>query len=564
MFDFLKELFEPNAQPTAVHSIIVVAVAVAGGVLLGRIKIAGASIGAAGVLFVGLLLGHLGYTLHTESMMLIRDFGLILFVYAVGLQVGPSFFSSLKKEGLVMNCIAVGGALTAFLIAFILLKNTNTPPEHMAGIMTGAVTNTPSLGAAKAVLKEVAATHPDITYGDPANGYAIAYPIGAVGEIILILLFMRIFKVNVKKEQEDFEKKRATEYPHPSSMKCRVINAEVFGKSLVDVLGADLMEHVVVTRHKCSGTTKVSTPSASTILKERDVLMLVGLPKDLETAVDLLGRPSTDSFVTRDEEIETRDITVTRHSNSQKTLAQLNFDAKYGVKATRIFRAGLELIATPGFVIHIGDTVRMVGPKSQLKEVAAQLGNSPKRLAEPELATIFVGIILGVVLGSIPIAIPGLPVPVKLGIAAGPLLIAIFISRYGGVGHLHSYMNQSAAWFMRDFGICLFFAAVGISAGKTLYPSFVANNGWMWLLYGMAITMIPVILMILLARLVFKINFLQIAGMVGGTYTSPPTLAFCNSYFKGDVPAQAYATVYPMVTITRILIAQLFILLFVK
>lgn len=463
-----------------------------------------------------------------------------------------------------MNAIAVGGVAMSFIVAWLIMRSTGTAAENMAGIMTGAVTNTPSLGAAKSVLKEVAATHPGATYSDPANGYAIAYPFGAIGEIILIILFQRIFRINIKKEQDSFEAKRKMEYPHPDNAKCRVTNPAAFGKTMVQVLGTEGMANIVVTRLKCSGTTKVLTPSAGTILKERDVLMMVGLPADLEKAITQLGRISTDTFITSDEEVETRDITVTKSKVSQKSLGQLNFDAQYGVKATRIFRAGLELVATPDFVVHMGDTIRMVGPKTQLKEAAAILGNSPKRLAEPELATIFLGIILGLVLGSIPVLIPGLPVPLKLGIAAGPLLVAIFISRYGGLARLHSYMNQSAAWFMRDFGICLFFAAVGINAGKTLYESFMANNGWMWLLYGLGITSIPVVFIALISRYVFKINFLQIAGIIGGTYTSPPTLAFCNGYFKGDIPAQAYATVYPLVTIARILAAQLFILLFVR
>jgi putative transport protein len=541
-----------------------VAAAIAGGVLLGRIKVARVSLGAAGVLFVGLALGHLQYSLHLETMHFIRDFGLILFVYAVGLQVGPSFFSSLKKEGLVLNSIALSAVALSFIIAWLIMRSSGTSAEHMAGIMTGAVTNTPSLGAAKSVLKEVAATQPGRNFGDPANGYAIAYPFGAIGEILLIILFQRLFRINLQKEQAAFEARRAQEYPHPASLKCRVTNPDAFGKTLVDVLGTELMKEVIVTRLKSSGTTKVLTPSAGTILHERDVLMLVGLPQELEKAIGRMGRSSSDTFITSDEEIETRDITVTRSKAAQQTLAQLNFDAQYGVKVTRIFRAGMELVANPEFVIHVGDTLRMVGPKMQLKEAETVLGNSRNRLSEPELATIFIGIILGLLLGSVPLAIPGLPVPVKLGIAAGPLLIAIFISRYGGLAHLHSYMNQSAAWFMRDFGICLFFAAVGISAGKTLYENFMTNNGWWWLLYGMAITATPVVFIALVARLVFKINFLQIAGMIGGTYTSPPTLAFCNGYFKGDVPAQAYATVYPLVTIARILAAQLFILLFIR
>lgn len=564
MFDFLKDLLMPNAEPNPVQSVIVIAMAIAGGVLLGRIKIAKVSIGAAGVLFAGILLGHFQYTLHAETMHFIRDFGLILFVYAVGLQVGPSFFGSLKKDGLVMNGIALGGVAISFLVAWIVMRSSHTAPETMAGIMTGAVTNTPSLGAAKSVLKEVAALEPGRSYSDPANGYAVAYPFGAIGEILLIILFLKIFRINLKKEQDVFEAKRKLDYPHPDSIKCRVTNPAAFGKTLVEVLGSEQLSAIIVTRLKCSGTVKVLTPSAGTILKERDVVMMVGLPQDLEAAVAKLGRLSTDTFITSDEEIETRDITVTRKQVIQKTLAQLNFDAQYGVKVTRVFRAGMELIASPQLVIHMGDTLRLVGPKTQLKESENLLGNSRHRLAEPELATIFLGIILGLVLGAIPLAIPGLPVPVKLGIAAGPLLVAIVISRYGGLATLHSYMNQSAAWFMRDFGIALFFAAVGINSGKTLYATFMQNNGWMWLLYGLAITAIPVICIALVARLVFKINFLQIAGIIGGTYTSPPTLAFCNGYFKGDVPAQAYATVYPLVTIARILAAQLFILLFVR
>ncbi len=564
MFEFIKELISPASQPNTVQSILLVAAAIAGGVLLGRIKIAKVSLGAAGVLFVGILFGHFYYTLNADTLNFIRDFGLILFVYAVGLQVGPSFFSSLRKEGLLMNAIAVSAVALSFLIAWLLMRSSNMAPENMAGIMTGAVTNTPSLGAAKSVLKEVGAANATATYNDPANGYAIAYPFGAIGEILLIILFQRLFRINLNKEQDRFEAKRKNDYPHPANMKVRVTNSYAFGRRMGELLKGNDLANVIVTRLKCSGTTKVSTPTADTILKERDVLMMVGLPEDLEKAKELLGRESSDTFITSDEEVETRDITVTRKEAAHKSLAQLNADARYGVKVTRIFRAGMELIATPDFLVHIGDTLRMVGPKSQLKEVENLLGNSRQRLAEPELATIFIGIILGLLLGSIPLVIPGIPIPVKLGIAAGPLLVAIFISRYGGLASLHSYMNQSAAWFMRDFGISLFFAAVGVSAGKTLYPTFVANNGWMWMLYGVCITAIPVIFILLIARLVFKINFLQIAGIVGGTYTSPPTLAFCNNFFKGDVPAQAYASVYPLVTICRILAAQLFVLLFVR
>jgi len=378
------------------------------------------------------------------------------------------------------------------------------------------------------------------------------------------VLFMRLFKVNLKNEQETFEAKRRLQYPHPANMKVRVTNSYAFGRRMGELLKGNDLPNVIVTRLKSSGTTKVTTPTSDTLLQERDVLMLVGLPADLEKARELLGRESSDNFIANDDIVETRDITVTKARVAQKTLAQLNAEAEHGVKVTRVFRGGMEMIATPDFVLHVGDTVRMVGQREGLKQMETLLGNARKRLAEPELATIFLGIILGLVIGSIPFFVPGLPVPVRLGIAAGPLLVAIFISRYGGLSRLHSYMNQSAAWFMRDFGITLFFAAVGIQAGKTLYQNFMENSGWWWLLYGFVITSVPVVLMVLVSRFVFGINFLQIAGIVGGTYTSPPTLSFCNNYFKGDVPAQAYATVYPLVTIARILAAQLFVLLFVR
>lgn len=560
MFDFLKTLLLPVAEPGAAQTVIAVGLATALGILLGKVKIARVSIGVAGVLFAGILLGHLGYRLNLETMDFLRDFGLILFVYAVGLQVGPSFFSSLKKEGLLFNALTAGAIILSVAITIIILKTTGTAPENMAGIMSGAVTNTPGLGAAKNALNEIAAANPGKTFDNPANGYAIAYPFGAIGEILMILMIQKLFRIDVKSEMESFESKRLLQYPHPSNMKVRITNPAIFGKKIEDIQVS--IGDLIVTRLKSSGSTTVTTPRNDTILHERDVLMLVGLPDQLNQAVSVLGRESTDTFVVSDEEVETRDVTVTNSKSTQKSLAQLNFEGAYNTKVTRIFRAGEEHIANPEFLLHFGDSVRMVGPKTSLQEAVKQLGNSTKKLQEPELATVFIGIVLGLVLGSIPIMIPGLPVPVKLGIAAGPLLVAIFISRYGGLATLHSYMNQSAILFMRDFGICLFFAAVGINSGKTLVSSFVENNGWMWMFYGICITAIPVLLLGLVAKMIFKMNFLQIAGIMGGTYTSPPTLTFCNSFFKSDIPAQAYATVYPLAIILRILAAQLFVLTF--
>jgi putative transport protein len=560
MLDFLKTLILPTETPTVPQTLIAVGLSITLGILIGKVKVARVSIGVAGVLFAGILFGHFGYRLHTEAMDLLRDFGLILFVYAVGLQVGPSFFSSLKKEGLLFNALSIGSIVLSVVITIIILKLSGTAPENMVGIMSGAVTNTPGLGAAKNSLAEIAAANPGKTFANPANGYAIAYPFGAIGEILVILLVRQFFKINVKKEEADFEAKRLKAFPHPSNKKIRLTNTHFIGKTVEEVENA--VGDIIITRLKYSGSHNVITPAPDTQLQERNVMMIVGLPDDLAKAITLLGRESTDSFILSEEDVSTRDVIVTNTAATHKSLAQLNFEADYDTRITRIFRAGAEYMATDDFVLHFGDTVRIVGPNSTLNNVEKRLGNSPKKLQEPELATIFIGIMLGLVLGSIPIAFPFLPVPLKLGIAAGPLIVAIFISRYGGIASLHSYMNQSAILFMRDFGICLFFAAVGINAGKTLVASFVSNNGWMWLLYGVCITAIPALLQAVAARLFFKINYLQIAGIVGGTYTSPPTLTFCNSFFKSDIPAQAYATVYPLSIILRILAAQLFVLSF--
>jgi putative transport protein len=563
MLDWLFDLLKPvvEAKVTPAQSIIEVFIVMALGIAIGKVKIFKVSLGISGVMFSGILMGHLGYHLHMETLEWLRDAGLILFVYAVGMQVGPSFFSSFKKDGIIFNSLAVGTVLMGGITTIVLLKVTPNTIDNLVGIMSGAVTNTPGLGAAKAALSDVS-KHSATVFNDPANGYALSYPFGVLGAILMMLIAKAIFRININDETKLFEQSILLKYPSPEMKKCRVIHSRFIGNTISDLVKAVAGEGIIVSRLKHSGSTVVMAPTADTIIQERDVLMLVGLPKDVETATGLLGRESTDSFIESQENMITKSLLVSKNTAVQRSLAQLNLEGNFDVRVTRVFRSGMELLAKPSLVLHFGDRIRVVGNPGALDNVAKVVGNSEKRLQEPELFSIFLGIILGIIVGSIPLLIPGLSAPVKLGMAAGPLLVALIISRYGGLGTIHSFLNQSAMLFMKDFGICLFFATVGIKAGGTFYETFLKYNGWSWIGYGAIITVFPLLLMVIVGRIFFKINYLQLVGLMAGTYTDPAALAFSSSYFKSDIPNQAYATVYPMVTISRILLAQLLVLFF--
>jgi putative transport protein len=559
--DWLQKLLLPSEDPGIAASLVLVFFVMAMGILLGKLRIGKISLGIAGVLFAGILIGHLGYRLDEHIMDFIRDVGLILFVYAVGMQVGPSFFSSFKKDGLLYNGLAAGTVLLGGLVTILLWKFTGNGMDNLVGIMSGAVTNTPGLGAAKAALKDIAIKNPGQVFTDPANAYAITYPFGVLGLIALMVVGRVFFRVNLKKEMASFEEGLRSQYPNPVSVKCRVTKPDYVGKTIDEFL-EDTGETVVVSRLKHSGSTIVESPVGSTVLKERDVLMLVGLPEDLQKAVEMIGHVSTDRFIESDALTKARTLLVTKSGAAHKSIAQLDLDDQYGVQITRVYRAGLELLARPSLVLHYGDRIRVVGTEQCLDRVTKLVGNSEKKLQEPQLLSIFIGIVLGVLLGSVPIVLPGLSAPVKLGMAAGPLLVALLVSRYGGISTIHSFLNQSAILFMKDFGICLFFAAVGIHAGESFYDTFVKYNGWTWIGYGVLITTVPLMLMLAVARWIFRINYMPLLGLMSGTYTDPAALAFSTSYFKTDLATQAYATVYPLVTILRILVAQLLVLYF--
>ncbi|MDO4225008.1 MAG: putative transporter [Bergeyella zoohelcum] len=562
MFEWLTSLLSPTETPSVIQSLITIMMAIGSGIFIGRLKIANISLGISAVMFTGLLLGHLGYRINEEILHFIRDFGLILFVYAVGIQVGPSFFSSFKSEGLRFNLLAVGCVLTGGLITVLLFKITGLNIENLVGIMSGSVTNTPGLGAAKSTLEEIKSQFPDRVFDDPAIGYAITYPIGVLGIIIVIIASKIILKIHPEKEMRLFRlAKIKTELPIVAK-KIRITNPDAVGKTLQEIIN-DFGKNIVISRLKHSGTEAVESPSMDTQIKMRDVLMIVGIEKELNEFTDKWGRTSSDNFIDAAGEVMAKNFFVTKESAMHKKLTQLDLYNKYDLRVTRVFRAGREMLARPSLELFYGDKVKIVGTEEALKKAEQIIGNSEKKLMEPDFLSLFGGLLIGIIIGSIPILIPSLPVPIKLGFAAGPLITALFVSRYGGISFIHSYINNGAIYFMKDLGICLFFAAVGIHAGEAFYSNFIKYNGWVWLLYGSAITFIPLILMVIIGRWLMKINFLQLAGIMSGSYTDPAALSFSTSYLESDVPLQSYAQVYPLVTIFRIFVAQILILLLV-
>lgn len=564
MFEWFRILFSPTDEPEMTQSLIVLFMAISIGFFVGRIKIGSISLGVSAVMFVGLFLGHLGYGMNAELIPFIREFGLILFVYGIGIQVGPTFFSSFKKEGLTFNILGVGTVFLGGIITYLIHILANMKIENAVGLMSGSVTNTPGLGAAKSTLIEIQKqlNLPIDHFSDPAIAYAITYPIGVFGIILMIILTKSFLKIDLKKEEVLLNEKNNDSENKIIIQKCRVTQPEVFGKTIKQILRENHMDDIIISRQKHSGTKVVYSPSLDSIISEKDVLMVVAKQKDLNKFIEIVGKVSTDLFIESQNDITTKILSVTKSTATHKTLAQLDLYNNFDIRVTRVIRSGLEILAQPSLELYYGDTLMVVGNKVGIQEAEKIIGNSKKILLEPDFLSLFGGLIFGVIIGSIPIMIPSLPVPLKLGLAAGPLLAALFISRYGGVGVINSYINNGAIHFMKDFGICLFFAAVGIKAGHGFYDNFIANNGWMWIYYGCYITFIPLIILVLISRFIFKLNYYQMVGIMSGSYTDPAALAFSTKYLDSDIPNQSYATVYPLVTISRILVAQLLILLF--
>ena len=547
-------LFNTNS---IAHIVLLYSFVIASGVLLGKMKIFGVSLGVTFVLFVGILLGHFGFTGNREIMNFIQDFGLILFVFCIGLQVGPSFFSSFKKGGVTMNLIATGVVLLNIVVMLVLWLTLFNPEDlpMLVGVLCGAVTNTPGLGAASEALSQTGYTGPDI-----ANGYACAYPLGVVGIIGATILLRHLCRVNLKKEEEELkQEEEANPHIKPHLMHVEVHNEALNGKSLMAVREF-LNRDFVCSRILQNG--HVSIPTRDTIFHVGDQLFIVCAEDDAEAIIAFIGKRIEVDWEQQDisSPLISRRILVTQSKVNGKSLGQLHFSSIYGVNVTRINRSGMDLFANPHLKLQVGDRLMVVGPQDAVERVAHKMGNSLKRLDHPNIVTIFVGVFLGILFGSLPIAIPGMPTPIKLGLAGGPLIVAILIARFGYKLKLVTYTTMSANLMLREIGLALFLASVGIKAGANFVNTVVEGDGLLYVGCGFLITTIPILIMGLVARLKYKLNYFTLMGLIAGSTTDPPALAYANQTAGNDAPAVGYTTVYPLAMFLRILTAQVIIL----
>lgn len=542
------------------HIVALYAFVISVGVLLGKIKFFGISLGVTFVLFVGILVGHFGFTGNTSILSFIQDFGLILFVFCIGLQVGPSFFSSFKKGGITLNLLAVGivtlNIAVALALYFALQGRVEIP--MMVGILCGAVTNTPGLGAANEALQQLHYDGPEI-----ATGYACAYPLGVMGIILSMILIRYICRIDLNREAEEIQREE-DENPHlkPYTISLKVQNEALDGKSLLQVQNF-LARNFVCSRIYQNG--HIHIPNANTLLHVGDRMFIVCAEDDSEAISAFIGPKIDDvdwqATDKQDKPMVSRRILVTQPSINGKTLGEMHFSSMYGVNVTRVNRSGMDLFAARNLRLQVGDRVMMVGPQDAIERVAGVLGNQLKRLDHPNIVTIFVGILCGIIFGSLPIAVPGMPTPVKLGLAGGPLIISILIGRFGYKVKLVTYTTMSANLMLREVGLVLFLASVGIKAGGNFVQTVVGGDGLLYVLIGFLITFIPLIIIGVVARWHHRVNYYTLIGLIAGSTTDPPALAYSNQISGNDAPAVGYSTVYPLAMFLRILTAQLLILL---
>ena len=558
--DWLNSLFFDS--DSIAHIVLLYSLVIAAGVLLGKIKFFGVSLGVTFVLFVGIVAGHFGFTGNMSVLNFVQDFGLILFVYFIGLQVGPSFFEAFKKGGVTMNLLAAGIValnVVVMLVLYYLVFDTNDPNSlpMMVGVLCGAVTNTPGLGAATEALSQVFSegTAPQI-----ASGYACAYPLGVIGIIGATIALRYLCRISLKEEEDQIARERA-ENPHakPHKMTLRVENASMNGKNL-KVVSEFLGRDFVCSRALHQG--HVSIPNRDTVLHLGDSIFIVCAEDDAEAISAFIG-PEVDDidWNVQDMPMVSKSILVTQSSMNGKTFGEMHFSSVYGVNVTRITRFGMNLYADRNLRIQVGDKIVAVGPEDAVDRVANLMGNSVSRLDHPNMATIFIGILLGIILGSLPIAVPGIPTPVKLGLAGGPLIVAILIGKLGYKLKLVTYVSNSANLMLREVGLVLFLASVGIKAGGNFVETVVAGDGLQYIWTGFLITIIPILIIGMIARFKYKMNYFTLMGLIAGSTTDPPALAFANQSSNNDAPSVGYSTVYPLTMFLRILTAQIIILL---
>lgn len=557
--ELLKNLFEgyPDLWGGGVaHSVLILSLVIAFGIMLAKIKVAGVSLGITWILFVGIVFGHFDMTLNEHLLHFMKEFGLILFVYSIGLQVGPGFFSAFKKGGLTLNLLAMLVVFLGVVITIILHFVTGTPITTMVGILSGAVTNTPGLGAAQQANSDLNG----IDAPEIALGYAVAYPLGVVGIILSLIALKYILRINTKTEEAEAERGLG----HIQELTVRPISFEIRneaidGKKIKDIRPLMNRDFVIsrVQYHDGQGT---ELANSDTVLHLNDKILVISTPKDIEAISVFFGKQIDMQWEQLDKKLISRRILITKPELNGKMLSQLKIRNNFGASITRVNRSGVDLVAAPQLQLQMGDRVTIVGSELAVSHAEKVLGNSMKRLDHPNLIPIFLGIALGCILGSTPFVFPGIPQPVKLGLAGGPLIVSILISHFGPQYKMITYTTMSANLMLREIGISLFLACVGLGAGKGFVETVIYDGGYVWVGYGVIITIVPLLIAGLVGRYVFKLNYYTLIGVLGGSTTNPPALAYSNDLTSCDAPAVGYATVYPLTMFLRVLTAQILIL----
>ncbi len=549
----MEWLYDAFFEHSALQAVVVLSVICAVGLALGKIKIFGISLGVTFVFFIGILAGHLGFSINQDMLLYAEDFGLVLFVYALGLQVGPGFFSAFRKDGITLNmlafCVVVLGTLLSIALSFVM----GIPISDMVGILCGAVTNTPALAAAQDALKQLG-----LPNSSPALGCAVTYPLGVVGVILALFAIRRFFvkPSDIDNENDDHSATYISSF--------QVHNPAVFGKNLREI--SKIISHpFVVSRLWRDG--KVSIPEAATVLQEGDRLLVISSEEDNKALTFIFGeQENTDwnkddiDWNAIDSQLISQRILITRPELNGKKLGALKLRSNYGVNISRIYRSGVQLLASPNLRLQIGDRVTVVGEAAAIKNVERVLGNAVKSLKEPNLVSVFIGMMIGLVIGSIPFFIPGMDTPVRLGLAGGPVIVGILIGTFGPRMHMITYTTQSANLMLRAMGLALYLACLGLDAGKHFFEVVMRPEGALWILAGFLLTVIPVVIVGLFALKVMHLDFGTISGMLCGSMANPMALNYSNDTLPGDHPSVAYATVYPVCTFARVIIAQIVIL----
>ena len=543
-------------EHSAIQAIVVLSLVTAAGLWLGKMHVWGISLGVTFVFFVGILAGHLGISLDADMLNYAESFGLVLFVYALGLQVGPGFFSSLRHGGVKLNLLSLGVIFIGTAMTVLLSYGLSIPLPDMVGVLCGATTNTPALGAAQQTLKQM---------GEPSSsaalGAAVAYPLGVVGVILAILVIRKILA-----RPADMEEKETEDHNHPYIAAFQLHNPGVYHKTIKELA---LYSHTKFVISRLWRDGKVTIPTGSTELLENDRILVVTTEKDMPTLTLLFGEQENRDWNQEDIDWNSIDrnlvsehIVVTQAEINGKRLGSLHLRNTYDINISRVLRSGVQILATPDLILQLGDRLTVVGEKTAIKRVAGILGNSVSTLREPNLAAIFIGIVLGLMLGSVPLSMPGISSPVKMGLAGGPIIVGILVGCFGPRLHMRTYTTRSANLMLRGIGLSLYLAGIGIDAGAHFFETVVRPEGAIWIGSGFLITVVPVLLMAVIAMRMCGMNFGSTCGMLCGSMANPMALNYANDTIEGDNPSVSYATVYPLCMFLRVIIIQVMLMVF--